>query len=95
MRYCIIRNRSHYLIYVDTAQLDLILWPVIQAINFRYVPPSLRVLFQNATDVVWTMLLSYLKHHVSCHESFITACMLNMIAGNDRDTHLGLLEMTT
>lgn len=46
-------------------QLDLLLWPAVQVVNFRYVPASLRVLFQNVFYVVWIMILSYLKHHVS------------------------------
>ena len=53
--------------------MDLILWPAVQILNFRYVPVALRVVFQNLIDVVWTMVLSYLKHHVS---NFVFLCLL-------------------
>lgn len=49
--------------FAATYELDLLLWPAAQIINFRYVPASLRVIFQNVIDLVWSMILSYLKHH--------------------------------
>jgi hypothetical protein len=52
--------------FLTTYELDLLLWPAVQVINFCYVPAAFRVLFQNVFYVGWTMLLSYLKHHVRC-----------------------------
>lgn len=51
-------------------QLELLFWPVVQAINFRFVPPAFRVIYLNCFYVCWSMILSYLKHHVSHCSSF-------------------------
>ncbi|CAI8030428.1 Mpv17-like protein 2 [Geodia barretti] len=42
--------------------VGIVLFYTLQIINFRYVPVVLRVIFQNAIDFVWTMVMSYLKH---------------------------------
>ena len=39
-------------------------WPVVETVNFRYVPPFLRVTYSNVTDLLWAMVMSYLKHNV-------------------------------
>lgn len=46
-------------------QLELIVWPPIQFINFYFLPLPLRLLFINATCLVWAIVLSTLKHNVS------------------------------
>lgn len=52
-------------LHVLFLQLDCLFWPAAQAINFYLVPATFRVLYLNVLYVVWSMVLSYLKHHVS------------------------------
>ena len=59
-----------------TPQIDLLLWPAVQVVNFYYVPATFRVVFLNTFNMVWTMILSYLKHHVSCHILVYTTALI-------------------
>jgi len=33
-------------------------WPIVQIINFTYVPPQLRVLFSNFAGLFWNIFIS-------------------------------------
>lgn len=51
--------------FVATFILDLAIWPGAQALNFYYVPPPLRLMYLNGVYLIWSIILSYLKHNVS------------------------------
>ena len=51
--------------FVTTFILDLAIWPGAQALNFYYVPPPLRLMYLNGVYLMWSIILSYLKHNVS------------------------------
>ena len=55
--------------FMTTLILELAIWPGVQALNFYYVPPPLRLIYLNGAYLVWSIILSYLKHNVS-HKSF-------------------------
>ena len=46
-------------------QLEWLVWPPAQAINFFFVPLHFRVIYCSSIELIWSMVLSYLKHHVS------------------------------
>lgn len=45
--------------------VDCFFWPPLQAINFLFVPPHLRVIYVNIALLVWDVFLSYIKHEDS------------------------------
>ena len=51
--------------FLVTFILDLAVFPAAQAFNFYYIPPALRLMYLNGVYLVWSMILSYLKHNVS------------------------------
>ena len=42
-------------------------WPIVQIINFRFVPIHLQVVWVNFMGVFWSAYLSYIKNHNSHH----------------------------
>ena len=46
-------------------QIDWIVWPPAQAINFYLIPSHLRMAFVNLIIVGWNVFLSYAKNNVS------------------------------
>ena len=45
-----------------SVQVELIVWPIAQTINFYFLPPVFRMLFVNLVHLCWIMFLSYMKH---------------------------------
>jgi protein Mpv17 len=42
--------------------LEWAIWPAAQALNFYLVPPQMRVLYVSSVLLVWTVILSWIKH---------------------------------
>ena len=59
--------------FVATFILDLAIWPGAQALNFYYVPPPLRLMYLNGIYLIWSIILSYLKHNVSLSLEYISS----------------------
>ena len=59
--------------FVTTFILDLAVWPPIQAFNFYYVPPPLRLMYLNGAYFLWSIILSFLKHNVSFQKNTSTS----------------------
>lgn len=51
--------------FLVTFIFDLAIFPAAQVLNFYYVPPALRLMYLNGVYLVWSVILSYLKHNVS------------------------------
>lgn len=45
-------------------QVEMLFWPIAQGINFYFLPISLRLVYVNATCLVWSVVLSTFKHNV-------------------------------
>jgi hypothetical protein len=48
--------------YISTVQASLAFSIPLSVINFTLVPPPLRIAFLDATDCVWSTVLSYFSH---------------------------------
>jgi len=48
--------------YFDKIQMGAIIWPFIQAVNFKYVPAKLRTIFVAIFSFFWTTGLAAIKH---------------------------------
>jgi len=40
-----------------------VFWPLVNTVNFRYVPPHMRVLYLASAGTVWNTFLSYINVH--------------------------------
>ena len=49
---------------LQLSQMDWIVWPPSQLINFLYVAPAYRMLYVSTVTVVWNVFMSYAKHSV-------------------------------
>lgn len=47
--------------YVPAMTANYYMWPLVQVINFTFVPPALRLLFVNVLAVGWNTYLSFLN----------------------------------
>ena len=47
-------------LYVTAYLADWVYWPFFQAINFYFVPPSLRITYLSVTTLAWNAFLCYL-----------------------------------
>ncbi|RDD40226.1 Mpv17-like protein 2 [Trichoplax sp. H2] len=47
-----------------TYKVDVIVWPIGQAINFKFIPGTWRVLYVNVLTLFYDIFLSYMKHKV-------------------------------
>jgi len=48
--------------FLTTYLVDLSVWPMIQTVNFKYVPGDHRVLFVSAMSIGWNAFLSKMQH---------------------------------
>ena len=58
---------------VPTIARSCVFWSVVQAINFRVLPPSLMVLFTNAAFVIWTTYLSFVGNKAAAKSAPLAA----------------------
>lgn len=47
--------------YVPALTANYMIWPLVQAVNFRFVPLHHRVLFVNVISIGWNCYLSFLN----------------------------------
>ena len=59
-------------------QLDIAFWPLIQVINFYYLPIALRLVFINSSCLIWSIVLSTLKHNVSLYLNSPAQCRIHV-----------------
>ena len=60
--------------FLVTFVLDLAIFPAAQALNFYYIPPALRLMYLNGVYLIWSVILSYLKHNVSPSSGHVDNC---------------------
>ena len=47
--------------YIPGLKANYMVWPLVQSINFKFVPLDLRVLVVNIVSLGWNCFLSYLN----------------------------------
>ena len=47
--------------YLSGLKANFMVWPLVQGINFKFVPLDLRVLFVNTVSLGWNCFLSFLN----------------------------------
>jgi protein Mpv17 len=55
-------NEEEEFLISPKLQLDLMVWPPTQLINFYFVPPVYRVLYVFTIQLMYNACLSYIKH---------------------------------
>lgn len=48
--------------YLPTLKASYMIWPAVHLVNFRFVPPSQRILYMNVVSILWG---SFMSHMVS------------------------------
>ena len=48
--------------FLEVLTVSYIFWPILQFINFKFVPLSLRVIYSEVMSLIWCMYLSWAKH---------------------------------
>jgi hypothetical protein len=61
-------NEKAYSMWYPTMIRHWSIWPMIQSINFYFIPLQHRILFHNTILMFWSGYLSYLNHHHHHHE---------------------------
>jgi protein Mpv17 len=47
--------------YISGLMVNFLVWPLVQSVNFKFVPLDLRVLFVNCVSLGWNCFLSFLN----------------------------------
>lgn len=47
--------------FIPTYKVAICVWPILQTINFTYIPEKNRVPFVSVCSFLWTLFLSYMK----------------------------------
>lgn len=63
--------------------MDVVFWPVVQVVNFYYLPTSLRLVYVNSMSLIWAIILSYFKHNVSDNlvKGLVLCTLHNLVGG--------------
>lgn len=54
--------------YVNTFVIDTMVWPIVQAVNFRYVPGRFQAIYVNVISLGWAGFLSLVTNPSSPEE---------------------------
>jgi|EP01046_Picozoa_sp_COSAG06_P021807 protein Mpv17 len=49
--------------YLPTLLTSYCVWPLVNGLNFRFVPLDYRILVQNCASFGWNLYLSWVVHH--------------------------------
>ncbi|CAJ0569824.1 unnamed protein product, partial [Mesorhabditis spiculigera] len=49
--------------FIHIFMLDCVTWPPFQFVNFMFLPPQFRVVYTNMVQLLYNMLISYIKHN--------------------------------
>ena len=47
--------------FIPTYKVAICVWPVLQTLNFAFIPESNRVVFVSFCSLIWTSFLAYMK----------------------------------
>lgn len=48
--------------FFDTYRIGAVYWPVVQTINFKFVPAKNQVVCTSFFSMLWSAFLAYMKH---------------------------------
>lgn len=48
--------------FFDTYRVGAVYWPVVQTINFSFIPVKNQVVFTSFFSMLWSSFLAYMKH---------------------------------
>lgn len=51
-----------FVLNIKTPQVAICFWPLVQTVNFAYVPERNRVVVVSMASFMWTVFLSYMHH---------------------------------
>eukprot|EP01116_Phalansterium_solitarium_P004838 TRINITY_DN15_c8_g1_i1.p1 TRINITY_DN15_c8_g1~~TRINITY_DN15_c8_g1_i1.p1 ORF type:complete len:246 (-),score=9.56 TRINITY_DN15_c8_g1_i1:396-1133(-) len=77
--------------FLPTYGADLCVWPIVQAVNFRYVPPRHRVLAVGVVSVFWNAFLSSMHHSHSHSHALPAVPALLDVADSGTSEHIETL----
>lgn len=48
--------------FLDTYKVGVIYWPIVQTVNFGFVPARNQVIFVSFFSMVWSTFMAYVQH---------------------------------
>lgn len=48
--------------FFDTYKVGVIYWPIVQTVNFAFVPARNQVIFVSFFSMVWSTFMAYIQH---------------------------------
>lgn len=59
--------------FLDTYKVGVVYWPMVQTINFTFIPAKNQVVFTSFFSMLWTSFLAYMKHlELREHDEILT-----------------------
>ena len=55
--------------YFEILTVSYVFWPILQLVNFKFVPLSLRVIYSEVMSLIWCMYLSWATHREFKHST--------------------------
>lgn len=48
--------------FFDTYKVGVVYWPIVQTVNFAFVPARNQVIFVSFFSMVWSTFMAYIQH---------------------------------
>lgn len=48
--------------FLDTYKVGVVYWPIVQTLNFAFVPARNQVIFVSFFSMVWSTFMAYIQH---------------------------------
>lgn len=48
--------------FLETYRVGMVFWPIVQTVNFTFIPAKNQVIFTSFFSMLWSAFLAYMKH---------------------------------
>lgn len=69
------------------SQVAVCFWPIVQTLNFTFIPERNRIVFVSVISTIWTSFLAYIKYLEESNEDVLLGGRLRLASPADRQLH--------